>query len=134
MVDPNLHMFSTFLKMWGIHHRLSSVAYAQSNGRAEVGVKTVKRIIHDKVCKDGSLHNDKITTAILQYRNTPLPDINLSPAQILFHRHLKDSLPSHPSHYHLHKDWVVAADERESSFPKRNKVIETRYNQHTTPM
>ena len=39
------HAFQTFLKTWGIDHRLSSVSYPQSNGRAEMGVKTAKRML-----------------------------------------------------------------------------------------
>ena len=35
-----------FFKRWGIRHRLSSAYYAQSNGRAEVSVKAMKRLIH----------------------------------------------------------------------------------------
>ena len=105
--------------------------YPQSNGRAEVGVKTAKRILLDNLNKDGSLDNDKVVAALLQYKNTPLPDIELSPAQILFHRELRDSVPSHRDNYHLHKEWVIAAEERASVFAKRNKAIEQRYNQHT---
>ncbi|XP_013793846.1 uncharacterized protein K02A2.6-like, partial [Limulus polyphemus] len=36
-----------FLKTWGIHHKLSSVAFPHSNCRAEVGVKMIKRMITD---------------------------------------------------------------------------------------
>ena len=78
--------FQHFLALWAVEHRLSSVAYPQSNGRAEVAVKASKRIIGNNKSPDGSLNNDKVARAILQYRNTPLPDIGLSPAQILFHR------------------------------------------------
>ena len=125
------HTFTNFLKSWGIYHRLSSAEYPQSNGRAEIGVKTAKRILMNNLGKDGSLNNDRVTAALLQYKNTPLPDIGLSPAQILFHRELRDTIPSPRSNYHLHKDWVIAAEEREALFAKRNKAIETRYNQHT---
>ena len=83
------HQYEDFLQKWGIHPRLSSVGYAQSNGRAEAGVKTMKRILMDNVSPNGSLNNDKMLRALLQYRNTPLPDVNLSPAQILFHRQRK---------------------------------------------
>ena len=125
------HEFSNFLETWGIHHRKSSAEYPQSNGRAEVGVKTMKRIIRDNTSSNGDLNNDKVLAAILQYKNTPLPDVDLSPAQILFHRNLKDSIPSHPAHYHLHRDWVVSAEQREAQFARRNKVVATRYNAHT---
>ena len=84
-----------FLMAWGVKHRPSSVAYLQSNGRAELAVKAGKRIIHNNISSDGSLNNDGASRAILQYRNTPLPEIKLSPAQILSHRNLRDSLPTH---------------------------------------
>ena len=119
------HQFKLFLKTWDIHHRLSSAEYPQSNGRAEVGVKTAKRIIRDNISNDGSMNNDRIVSAFLQYKNTPLPDINLSPAQILFHRKLKDNTPSIHSHYHLNKEWIVAAKKkRENLFAKKSRATE----------
>ena len=126
--------FTSLLRVRGIHHRKSSVEYPQSNGRAEVGVKTMKRIIRDCTSSNGDLNNDQAVSAILQYRNTPLSDTDLSPAQILFHRNLKDSIPSHPTHYHLHKDWIISAEEREIQFALRNKTIAKRYNAHTRPL
>ncbi len=38
----------TFLRSMGVHHRLSSVAYLHSNRRAEIGVKTLKRLIGER--------------------------------------------------------------------------------------
>ena len=89
--------FQDFLKLWGVKRRLSSVAFPQSNGKAKVAVKAAKRIILDNISPDGSLDNDKAAQGILQYQNTSLPDINLSPAQVLLHRQLRDSIPAHPA-------------------------------------
>ena len=66
------HSFQQFLKNWDVAHRKSSVGYAQSNGRAEAAVKTSKRILTDNLSSDGSMNNDKVAKAVLQYRNTPL--------------------------------------------------------------
>ena len=79
--------FTTFLDNWGIKHRLSSVGYPQSNGRAELGVKTAKRIILQNTAPDGSLDTDKAVKALLQHRNTPIPELGLSPAQIPLRGH-----------------------------------------------
>ena len=123
--------FQTFLKDWGVRHRLSSAEYPQSNGRAELGVKTAKRILYDNISSRGTIDNDKVAQAIMQYRNTPLPDLQLSPAQILFHRQLRDHIPAHPSHYHLHPNWMISAKEREEAYNKRNHVITEQYNTST---
>jgi hypothetical protein len=120
--------YQTFLKNWDVTHRLSSAEYAQSNGRAELGVKSSKRIIYDNASPSGSIDNDKVARAILQYRNTPIAGINLSPAQLLLHRQLKDFMPGPPILYIPHEKWITAAKQRESAISKRNIKLIDRYN------
>ena len=82
----------SFLRHWGIRHRVSSAYFPQSNGRAEVAVKTAKRLLTSNTDPSGSLDHDRFLRAMLQLRNTPDPDCNLSPAQIVFGRPLRDTL------------------------------------------
>ena len=126
--------FKTFLKTWGIRHRLSSAEYPQSNGRAELAVKTAKRIILDNTNR-GSLNTDQAARALLQYRNTPIQSIGLSPAQILFHRQLRDHIPTHATHLRLNKKWLVAAKQRErsSSIKKEDLVQHTNQRPRNLP-
>jgi len=123
------HEFKDFLKRWGVSHRISSVDYPQSNGRAELAVKSSKRIIRDNTQPNGSLDNDRAARAILQHRNTPMADIGMSPAQLLLHREIRDHIPVNPSHYKLHRNWILAAEEREKLYARRNENIETTYNE-----
>ena len=40
-------------------------------------------------------------------------------------------IPAKPTHYRLHKDWILTAEEREKAFAKRNQTIKDDYNQHS---
>ena len=84
---------------WGIHHRLSSAEYPQSNGWAELAVKTAKCIFLENM--HDSLDREKMVHALLQYGNTTIQNLALSQAQLLFHQQLQDHLPSEPINYHL---------------------------------
>ena len=53
------------LSNWGVHHRLSSVALAHSNGRAELGVKTCKRMLMDNTGPNGEINLDKFQRGML---------------------------------------------------------------------
>ena len=53
--------YNIFLKTWKIRKRLSSAYYPQSNGRAEVAVKSMKRILLGNVDeKTGDTDTEKI--------------------------------------------------------------------------
>ena len=80
-------VFQQFLSIWGVRHRLSIVAHQQLNGHAELAIRVAKKIVYSLVGTHGSLDNDKANQAILQYHNTPIQGIGLSPAQLLHHQH-----------------------------------------------
>ena len=49
------HTTSQFLRQWGVHHRLSSVAFIHSNCR---GHQNCQRLISRNVVKDGAINID----------------------------------------------------------------------------
>ena len=120
--------FKQLLHDWGVQHRLSSVAYPQSNGRAELAVKSAKRIISGDTAQAASLDNDCTARAILQYGNTPIQNIGLSPAQLLLHRRLRKFVPSQPTLYNPQANWIAAAQNRKMSLSRRNARLIERYN------
>ena len=125
------HDVQTFLNTWGVRSRVSSAYYAQSNGRAELAVKTAKRILLDNVGPRGCLNNDRVARALLQHRNTPLQDIDLSPAQLLYGRTLRDCIPTMAEANKVRPEWRMVAEDRERALAKRNIVNMERYNEHT---
>lgn len=120
-----------FLRRWGVNSNLSSAYYPQSNGRAELAVKTAKRLITDNTGPNGRLNTDRLVAALLQYRNTPMQDIGLSPAQMLFGRNLRDSIPVHKQALLVRPEWRMIAEDREIALAKRNLRSRERYNLHT---
>ena len=117
-----------FFYSWNIHHRKSSVANPQSNGRAEAAVKTMKRILTTNVSPSGTLDTDEVVKALLLHRNTPVADMGLSPAELLFGRPINDHLPR-PTQYR--QQWQTHAQIRENAAHKRYNSYITR--QQTTP-
>lgn len=80
--------YNSFAEEWGFTPVFTSPHFAQSNGHAERAVQTVKSIL--KKCLD---ENSNVSYALLQYRNTPLPDTGCSPARALMGRRLRTKLP-----------------------------------------
>ena len=83
----------SMLKDYGIRHRVSSVANPHANSRAELGVRTVKRMLRGNVGDFGKLDGTRFSRALLAVRNTPDRDTRMSPAQALLGRQLRDFLP-----------------------------------------
>ena len=112
--------FQTFLSTWGVKHRMSSAYYPQSNKRAEVAVKSAKRLVQGNLGEKGELDTDNFARAILEHRNTPNDETSLSPAMVVMGKELKGFLPNRPQKYEPRAEWRLEADQRAKAFAKRH--------------
>ena len=110
---------------------LSSVACPHSNGRAEVAVKTMKRLIMDNAGGEGNLDTDAVQRAVLQYRNTPDPDTKISPAMCVFGRMIRDFIPVILGKYFPHDTWCDTLRAREDALRKRHIKTHKYWSEHT---
>ena len=124
---------TTVVKL-GVQHRLSSVALAHLHCPAEHGVKTCKRMLMDNTGPNGEIHLDKFQRGMLQYRNTPDRDTDLSPAQMIFGRRIKDFIPILPGSYRPHNTWIETSRAREEGMRARNVRNAERLTEHTVQL
>ena len=103
----------TFLTRWGVDHRISSDYNPHSNLRSEMGVKTAKIPLMTGTKSYGCPDWDKVSQALLQHRKTPVRDLNLSPAHLLFGRGFRDLLPVRPGQYTPAETWINCREQRE---------------------
>lgn len=88
------HKFKEFCEKWGVIHETSSPHHPQSNGFAEAAIKQMKKIIRGTfIHSQRKVDAESFAAGILLYRNTPCSPTDLSPAEILFGRKLRDNLP-----------------------------------------
>jgi len=126
-----------FLTRWGVKHRLSAAYNPQSNGRAELAVKMTKRLIEDNIGPDGELDTDNFLRALLIKRNTPDPTCRLSPAEIVFGRKLRDTMPridKSISIFHnkeVRPTWTKAWEEKEVALRTRYQGSQTKLAEHS---
>ena len=117
--------FAVFVRKKGITHLTSSPHYAQSNGKSENAVKTLK-LIFAKAKQSG----ESEYMALLDWRNTPSEGMGTSPAQRLMGRRCKTLLPTAGTL--LKPRYDTNADTRALAGRKRRQSFY--YNQHTHPL
>ena len=70
--------------------------------------------------RQGLLNTDSMVRALLQHRNTPMQEIGLSPAQLLYGCPIRDHLPGPNNMANIHPEWLHMARDRETALSKRN--------------
>ena len=125
-----------WLRSWGVSMRISSAHFAQSNGRAECGVKQAKKIVESNTKTDGSLDTDKFARALLNYHNSCLyPELNKRTiAQTLLGRNLRDSLPAVRSFFEVSRKYLVERKEREEKLAVRTEKAVQSFNTGARPL
>ena len=120
-----------WLKSWGTSIRTSAAYYAQSNRRAEAGVKSLKRLLRGNTGRKGSIKTDAVARALLQHRNTPLRGVNKSPAELALGRQLCDTLPLPRYRYKVSNQWAHHLRHRERVISETNTAIKTKYDEQS---
>ena len=110
----------TFLDAWNVYHRKSTVANPHDNSRAEIAVKTIKRLLMANIGPSGSLDTDSFQKTMLTYRNAIDPETKILPALILFGRPIRDTIPIPLGRYCPHKTWKEPLAYREKALAKRH--------------
>lgn len=78
----------SFANEWNFTIKTSSPHYPRSNGLAEKAVHICKQMLRKQVES-----NKDINISLMEYRATPIPSLNASPAQILMSRLINTKLP-----------------------------------------
>ncbi|XP_052225151.1 uncharacterized protein LOC127840779 [Dreissena polymorpha] len=115
------HEFQRFAEEANFKHATTSPHYSQANGQTERYVQTVKKLIQK---------SDDPSKVFLDYRNTPLEGINLSPAQLHIGRRLKSSLPTRTE---LLKPKYTSPKKVLQRYKQRQASQEHYYNQNSGP-
>jgi hypothetical protein len=85
-----------FLKRWGVVLQTSSPHLSRSNGRAEAAVKALKKMVLGTLGPGQTVpKRDDLLEGLAILRNTP-KEGGRSPAEMLYGKAMRDTLPTHP--------------------------------------
>ena len=118
LVSDNARQFTStdfrqFATQWNFKHVTSSPRFPQSNGKAERAVRTAKEI----------LKQEDIFLALLAYRTTPLVELGVSPAQLMFDRQIRNTMPCLPQklrHNCVPRETLEFRDRKAKETQKKN--------------
>ena len=119
--------FKDFARYWKFLHSTSSPYYPASNGKAESGVKTAKRLI-----KKALVDRKDPWMAILAYRNTVTEGMTTTPMERMMGRKARTQLPMKPSTLEAsrrEKDYSDTRDQLKARQEKQRKYYDRKaYN------
>ncbi|XP_032784417.2 uncharacterized protein K02A2.6 [Daphnia magna] len=122
--------FKQFLKEWGVSLGVSSPHFPQSNGVAEAGVKSMKKLIAGSFTS-GSFDVNKFGQSLLLFRNTAVSG-GRSPAQVVFNRPMRDCLPAHRRSFAA--EWQKDADVLEKRARRAKELRTEHFNRRAHPL
>ena len=95
----------------------------------------MKRLLQGNLGRRGSLNTDEVAAALLQYRNTPLREVNKSPAQLALGREMRDTIPLPRERYCcINKSWHDHLKAREVAMSISNEVRKQKYDTASKPL
>ena len=89
-------VFQQFLKNSNVSWAPSTPTYVQSNGLAEITVKSIKRILSKLPTKN--INSEEFQWPLLEFRKTPRSE-GKSPCEHLYQRPTRSIIPTHNRHY-----------------------------------
>lgn len=125
--------YNMILNNWEIKKHTSPY-YPLSEGWAELAVKTAKQILAGSTDSYDHLCHDHVARSLLTHHNTPIQDLDMSPAMMLYSSVIKDHFPALKDKYQIHKLWGEIGCYRETAMDKRHMKNEKCYDVHCHPL
>lgn len=111
--------YDSFLKNWRIQKNTSAYN-TENNCREQMIVKTATRILTDNMESCVWLCHGRAARALLTQRNTPVQDLGMSSAMMLYGCVTKDHLLVLRDKCQILKQWMETGELREAAIAKRH--------------